>query len=710
MGKVRKQHTVHLTRPWTELEKVLGHRVSEQEQAYYDKDIGKKGFTLAGHNYEGPGNSLQAGDPVDDSDEYARRHDIQYFDTQWRYNEGELTREQAEREVRAEDREAEYNFRQAAEHGERLAGTLGDWGLSIKNKFEDIFGHQYPDFPDAPHKHNQITSERETYFANEDEIADEESRMYKHMNPTRKRTDPLPSTSNEATPPQVPRTGPAPPREDTITTNRVGGTPIQKVQSQTITGGTDGLEDIEMAPGDAGIGTAKDQAGGPMSGKMMKYEIERPISIFGHKRSIYRKCHKFMTFGYADSLLGEGTAQQRNRFWATHLAEIPWHIPAFYLNQSEFDLIPNGSKVVRMHVSVKYRGATIQFVTNQTTSEVAVLNQIQDITYAHGLNRSGWGYNGRYTNFNAQEPMIVTSFSAPVYGEEANVYIGRVRDYYGRNNNQAGFGTEVPHHQAFRQTFLYNYWITATRNAITNTGTNAEDMLGGWPCLAEKVHQCDGKTVINQVITESEYKPKMGMLKQPHRWQPIGLPMSTQGGANQSLNIPVGGHLVDARQAIITTPAAGTSGNTVGMEANANEADTVYSSRPAATNTQQFTIYTPIEKSQWSKSGFWGEQDPHIQPSVHVGVQPIPSLGPRSTTSEQPQFDSWTTTRGYWEVTATMEVDEYNPTARPYATVPNVAYGEQVVMLNDVARPANHANPSRDGATRGGLYCTQSAV
>jgi len=702
MAPVRKKQ---LTRPFTDLEKVLGHRVSEQEQAYYDKDIGKKGYTLAGHNYEGPGNSLQAGDPVDNSDEFARRHDIQYFDTQWRYNEGELTREQAEREVRAEDREAEYYFDYEAEHGEPLAGTLGNWGLSIKNKFEDIFGHQYPDFPNAPKKHVHITPDRESYFANEDEIAEEESRM----NPTRKRTDPGPSSStNEATPPQVPRVSTA--HEENITSNRAGGTPVRKVQSQTISGGQEG--DIEMAPGDAGIGTAKDQAGAPMAaGAMMKYEIERPISLFGHKRSIYKKCHKFMTFGYADSLLGEGsTAQQRNRFWATHLAEIPWHIPAFYLNQSEFDLIPNGSKVVRMHISVKYRGATIQFVTNQSSADVAVLNQIQDISYAHGLNRTGWGYNGRYTGFNMTEPMIVTSFSSPVYGEENNVYIGMVRDYYGRNNSQTGFASEVPHHQAFRQTFLYNYWVTATRNAITATGTNTDDMLGGWPCLAEKVHQCDGKTAINTVITESEYKPKMGMLKQPHRWQPIGLPMSTQGGANQSLNIPVGGHLVDARQAVITTPAATTSGNTVGMEANANEADTVYSSRPSGTNTQQFNIFTPIEKSQWAKSGFWGEQDPHIQPSVHIGVQPIPALLPNSSTSAQPQFDNWTTTRGYWEVTATMEVDEYNPTARPYATVPNVAYGEQVVMLNDNARPANHANASRDGATRGGLYCTQFAV
>nr|WPR17926.1 MAG: capsid protein [Crogonang virus 86] len=679
---------------WTELERALGHRVSAQEQAYWDRDKGKTGFTLAGHNYEGPGNSLQSGTPVDRSDEYARIHDNQYFDTQWRYNEGELSIEEAEKEVQREDKEAIHGFK-SAQSEEPLAGIAGSLGLQIKSGFERIFGHKYPDFPEAPHKHpqivlnNQVDGDTGEPMSKRPKPYDRPS-IYYRDNETTGGTS-VSGASGEALAGSI------------AADNPVGGKPVGKVQSFSV-GGSD---DVEMS-GSAGTGTAGSnagQGGAPMAaGEAAAYQIERPFTSFGKKSSVYQKVHKVMTFGYADVIQSqEGTAGQR--LWTNCLAEVPWHVPAFYLNQSEFNLIPNGSHIRRIHCSVRYRGATIQFTTNQTASEVAVLNQKQDIAFAHGLNRTGYGCNIRYTSASATQPMVTTGFSRPVYGPETGVFIGMVPYYYGSNNDSTTF-TNIPYHQAGRDVFLFNYWCTQSR-AGSSGGLNAFDLNGGWPCIASKITQLDGKTVVNQEITSSEYEPKMGMIKQPLKWAPIGLPWGSQGTTASSM--PVGGNLVNTRNAIIINEAAGTVGINDGGRMRAQEQTSEAGNNQTTTNSQTFDIYTPIEKSQWARSGFWGEHDAHIQPSIHVGVQPVPALEPTSSFSENPVQDQWTMTRGYWEITATMEVIEYQPTDRPYAPSANVAFGEQVVTIPNAARPSNWLNPALDGATRGGMYTVQGA-
>ena len=92
------------------LERTLGHKVSDLEFEFFTKDTGKKGYTLPFYNYEGPGNSLQSGEPVNKSDRFAQIHDTQYFDTQWRYNEGEITQKEAKDEIFEEDQAAVRGF------------------------------------------------------------------------------------------------------------------------------------------------------------------------------------------------------------------------------------------------------------------------------------------------------------------------------------------------------------------------------------------------------------------------------------------------------------------------------------------------------------------------------------------------------------------------------------------------------------------------
>lgn len=458
----------------------------------------------------------------------------------------------------------------------------------------------------------------------------------------------------------------------------------------------DSIDDPMALPG-----TAHGQAsGGASSEGTMAYYIDRPFSSFGHKESVYTKLHKVMTFGLAPTILTVSPAV--NRWMTTYLAEIPWHIPAFYLNPSEYSLLPNGTHVKSLHIEAIYRGSTIQFETAASVTQLATLNQINDIAVAHALNKTGWGSDVSFDAFQNDNPMVPTAIDLPKYDAKEN-YRGMTNDYYGTNNDNINFSNYLPHHQISRQTFLYNYWAMSTRTA---SGSDVNNLHGGWYPLSEKIKQMDGKTVVNTSVLTSEYKPKMGWLKQPLQTVNHGLPFPNSGVSN-SLGIPCGGNLVNSRRAVFTRTS---TNNPNGIEANLNEDSLIQGNDwgPAAAQVPLPTIYTPIEKSQVSRSGYWGEQDVHIQPSVHIGVQPVPALNTGALTNDNTGTNAWTNCRAYWEIKATMVVTEHLPTELPYAVVPNVPLGDNIIALNGDNWPGFNKDPRNQGATFCGLYPTSS--
>lgn len=298
--------------------------------------------------------------------------------------------------------------------------------------------------------------------------------------------------------------------------------------------------------------------------------------------------------------------------------------------------------------------------------------------------------------------MLPTAIAKPKYKPLVGLYRGMVRDYYGSDNNETTFIGDIPKQQTGRQTFLYNYWATTAR-AIDTPATN--NQFGGWPCLAEKIEQMDGKTVVNQVVMTSTYKPKLAPLKTPLRSASHGLPFPVQNG---NINISVGGNLVAGRQATITVNNT-TPTSSAGIELGPTNEALLYGSNSAAA-LPAFDIYSPIEKCQMGRSGMWGENDVHIQPSIHIGVQPVPALSSAALLAEDAAFNAWTDTRAYWEVKATMTTFEHNPTAWPYAPVANVPFGENVIWNPAANRPAAIVDASNDGATFCGLYTQQQLL
>ena len=73
-----------------------------------------------------------------------------------------------------------------------------------------------------------------------------------------------------------------------------------------------------------------------------------------------------------------------------------------------------------------------------------------------------------------------------------------------------------------------------------------------------------------------------------------------------------------------------------------------------------------IEKSQWMGYGNFEQQGPAIQPSLHIGIQPVPAL---TTASLQGQSNSsFTDSSAYFEIIAEMVVETSYPTPYPLAS------------------------------------------
>ena len=663
-----------------------GRSVGVRFIEWYRQDVKGRGMTVPFMKYSGPGNPTNIGEPVNEADKFAKIHDLEYAYAKFRHNKGRITDDQLKKETDAADvkflKSNGWNITSSMDPREQLASMIGALGIGVKYGTESAVGQIYPSIEkdnsmDIPTTSNNLANTlMKNLKANVSSLREsEEDRPMSATGSTVKASKSNNSEKIVSESANLPEEG-----------GRKAAVP-----APTLAG------DVEMANL---TGTGKEQAsGGASSDGMMVHYIEKPLSLFGPKTSTYKKSHKFMTFGFADTFVTSAGAD-----WAltSYLAEVPWHIPALYLNPSEYTLLSNSARVKRVSIEVIYRGSTIQFETAQSTTGLATLNQINDISVAHALNRTGWGSNVSYTAFNVAQPMLPTAIAKPKYKPVPSTYRGMIRDYYGADNNDNNFIQDVPKHQTGRQTFLYNYWATTARGPSIATNDN---QFGGWPCLAEKINQMDGKTVVNQAVLKSTYHPKLAPLKPPLHSASHGLPFPVQNG---TITVPIGGHLAASRQADITVTNVVPTAS-AGIQIGPTNEVLLYPSN-AVTQQPNFDIYSPIEKCQIGRSGFWGEMDVHIQPSIHIGVQPVPALSSASLTIEESAFNSWTDTRAYWEVIATMEVYEHTPTAWPHATQPNVPLGENVLWINAANRPAAIVDASNDGATFAGLYTNSQFI
>lgn len=435
----------------------------------------------------------------------------------------------------------------------------------------------------------------------------------------------------------------------------------QPVQQNITSSTVPEVADVDMPL----VGTAMGQGGqgdGNTNAEMPLYRADQPFSNFGKKISTYKKVHRFLTFAIAHNWITQVVGTENQRILSTALSEIPVNKPFLYLSPSEFNLLPAGSHVKEIRITVVWRGVRIAFETAAADTTLATLNQIQNIQIAEGLNKTGWGLNQFYNSFDAVQSMKPTSVLAPSY-----VQYGP--EMYGNAN--ATIENVIPNHQLGFKMALYNYFCLITK----------KEAFGGCPPLQEYIEFIDGKTAMNQVVKKYSWKPALGPITTPLKHYRWGLP--------STVIVPHNGILQNARYSKIDVLPTATG-------SSISNTESAVSTIPPTSG--DFSYYDDIDKSQLYRQGPWGQfQDPKIQPSLHVGVQAIPAL---TTSVFFSPINKWTDAQGDWEVIAEMDIIEYTPTKLPHATAANVPAGDQLFRTI----PSNNTIDSDNRATYAGLY------
>lgn len=406
-------------------------------------------------------------------------------------------------------------------------------------------------------------------------------------------------------------------------------------------------------------GTGKPQGENGSPG-VDEYYLPTKRTNFGSRTSTYSKTFSFVSECFVSTILNLNNVL----YCTSEMLEIPWHLPTMYMTPSEFELLQPGAHCKRVSIQIKFRGATVKFETNSSSTQVATLNTIQNLKTAVGLNKTGWGGQFYYSALNATDSMIPTAVVDSVYDNSSGRLQTLTQELYGRSTRLGVPGG----YNSGNFIIGRNYWCETSPVDTFQYGWNT--------ARSQKINTYDGKTMVNKEIVNETYYPKMGCLKAPLRYYRNALPQIGTG-----LAVNVGGAMAEGRLATLSSA----SGTTTVSETQ----------QDMTTNGPTYTDMTTIEKSQQLKQGPWGIGHPDIQPSINVGVQAIPQLG--SLNYITGVYSNLVQASAYFDVFTEMEVVEHNPTHFNYANVANVPLGDEIYTFGT----APDYNTSR--ATLGGL-------
>lgn len=392
-------------------------------------------------------------------------------------------------------------------------------------------------------------------------------------------------------------------------------------------------------------GTAMDQGGNAREGGPRSHPLAHPYShIHSHIRS-FRKVHRILTYGIAYNNIEVGivaTPPYNINYISTPLAYVPWDWLFWYINDSEFALLPPGSSVNKCRVQVSQRNVRVAFPTNATSSNLATLNQNKNVITAIGLNKKLDAVPVRYNAFQVDQPMIPTGLENWAISHYENLK----NEMYG---TAANLNTVVPRHQMGMPMQLPTYMAL-----IYQRSENAPQ--DGWECLQCHYKELDADSSSGNVILSQEYHPSVGLCKAPHK-------QVIRKMRSGSVTINRGSHVLDPQSTTVAVNTAGIVTSTSEVETATNQTYTMFA------NTMQM-----IEKSQVLYEGIFQRNLPKVQDTVHIGVQPTVALTTANLVNDQTN-NSFTDTQAYFEVVAEMEVNTAYPTFRPLTLVTNTKDG-----------------------------------
>lgn len=406
--------------------------------------------------------------------------------------------------------------------------------------------------------------------------------------------------------------------------------------------------------------------GGIDTAGMDPVPIERPFSSSNTQVRVYKKVHRFISFGLAykqidiDRTTTSPAAEWTDCFMVTPLAEVPWDRLFMYMNASELDLLPKGSRVVHMELKIRSENVRIAFPTNASTSNLATLNQNKFLRTAVGLRQHNLGVNIKPKSFVADKPMEVEAIEE--LAEDGSDYNEYIKNFYGLPNTEDDFAKVLPRHQVgMPMPFLTYYSMVTQKDDQQNSG---------WPCLQQYVKEVEADSTAGETIIHMSYKPSLGFIKQPLENIYTGIPSKKEGLTNVTWLEGTG-----STNAKVLKIDFSKNLPTTRIEANV-EADSDFGI------DDRYGLNQIIEKSQCALPHFAAvDFRPKTIPSVHVGLQPVIAL----TTSviSNDSVNNYTDAQAYFEVTCECHVEVGYPTYRPHATKANTSLNNMIWHIRE---------------------------
>lgn len=607
----------------------------------------------------GPGNKIDS-TYTSVQDQEAREHDIQYSKT----NDPENTKQADKIFIDHSINNAAKEILPGGNPLNFLESSVSALGIAAKQQVEKYTGQLYPPqgkmpaigsgriqiVQNVPNVHVPYKCNQPRYNAK----TESQKIKYEKLHPKF-----IPCSGKRLTADDQPSSSSDKRQKVEITGNQLISPPTDAPPQQAVD--ISSSTDVEMT---SLPGTAQGQGGsgdGNANSGMPLYKSVVPYTHFGSKVTTYRKVHRLMTFGLShNQILTTLTAPAEVQIHlTTFLGNIPWNKPYFYMTPGEYNILGHNAKAKSMRISIVHRGNRIAFQTASSDAQLATLNNIQNLGVAYGLNKTGFGMNIRPTAFDSanSNPMVPTAFD---YGEYDQNYIN---SWYGFPQNNAAVTTEIPDVQLGYKSMIRTYFAMTTQ----------KDRSMGYPSLAKHVQFFDAKTTINQVVGQFEYHPKLAPLKKESEYLRFGLPNITNGSSTVNIQSNRGDPHAMAFD------INNTNGQNQLVEATAKHAplnSTGATETALPTGTPVTSLYIlPIEKANYMKKGAWSDtgDKSHIQPSIHVGVQPIPALSTADLLGDTRKF---TDAQADFEIVAEMEVDEGMGTDFAWSSAGNKAFGD----------------------------------
>ena len=266
--------------------------------------------------------------------------------------------------------------------------------------------------------------------------------------------------------------------------------------------------------------------------------------------------------------------------------------------------------------------------------------------------------------------MIATS----IIPYPASAYSNWVKNFYGVANDVTTgddtFVTNTPRHQ-FGVPWVCQYYFMP----VTQT---SDPTKSGWEDLQKYLEEIkvDGPAGI---IASMEYHPNVGIVKQPVNSIWTGLPSAIPPlGPTIRVNSGAGNSEARRNNVFIT---------------NGKISGTTEDSYEWVTPDIKFDMLQMIEKSQNIYQGITPQYKPSTQPTLHVGVMPVPALTTKAI-SNTVNNSSFTDTQAYYEVVCEAEIECAYPTKRPLATTQNVSM-EAVVFQTKSKENTNYSSQAK---------------